>query len=307
MFSAFEGMLICRYLKGKCSKMNKIKPTGKSMKKTFLVSIAAACVLNAGTLDGIAAKVNDKVITMYEIVKLSDEKKITRQEAVELLIEKRLEESELAKQDIAIDDFDVDKKVEQIATSNHLSLVQFKDALTKRGIDFSAYKTSIRDKMARDRLYQKITYQKFSPADEKDLRLYFDNNKKEFSMPTKVDVIQYSSKSDAALQAMLKSPLSAQSGIAKEEMTIDTKNLDAGLIYVLKNTKDGSFTNIMPVKDMFVTFYVKDKKDFETPTFENARNEVFEKVAAKKEEESIRDYFEKLKASAKIKVLRLPN
>ena len=90
-------------------------------------------------------------------------------------------------------------------------------------------------------------------------------------------------------------------------MINDTKNIDAGLVYVLKNTKDNSFTNIMQVKDQYVVFYVKDKKGFETPEFESVKNEVAERVAANKEEDAIREYFEKLKASAKIKVLRLPN
>lgn len=294
-------------LKGKCSKMDKNKPVGKNMKKTFLLSMVAASILYAGTLDGIAAKVNDKVITMYEIVKLSEERKISRQQAVELLIEKRLEESELSKQDIAVDALEVDKRIEQIAISNKLTLAQFKDALSKRGIDFAAYKDEVKSKMARDRLYQKITYKKFAPVDEKDLKLYFENNKKEFSMPSKIDVTQYSSKDQAALQAMLRSPLSASNGIVKEEMSIDTKNIDAGLVYVLKNTKDNSFTNIMQAKDQYVVFYVKDKKGFETPEFESVKNEVAERVAANKEEDAIREYFEKLKASAKIKVLRLPN
>lgn len=277
------------------------------MKKVFLVSIAAACILNAGTLDGIALKVNGNVITMYEIVKLSEEKKISRQEAVELLIEKRLQDAELAKQDIAVDDFEADKRIEQIAASNNMSLSQFKDALAKRGIDFGAYKNEVKSKMAKERLYQKITYKKYAPVDEKDLRLYFENNKKDFSMPAKIDVIQYSSKDQAALLSMIKSPLVASKNISKEELTIDTKKLDSGLAYVLKNTKDGSFTSIMPTKDQFVTLYVKDKKDFEIPEFESVRNEVMNKMAAAKEEDAIREYFEKLKASAKIKVLRLPN
>lgn len=277
------------------------------MKKVFLVSIAAACILNAGTLDGIALKVNGNVITMYEIVKLSEEKKISRQEAVELLIEKRLQDAELAKQDIAVDDFEADKRIEQIAASNNMSLSQFKDALAKRGIDFGAYKNEVKSKMAKERLYQKITYKKYAPVDEKDLRLYFENNKKDFSMPAKIDVIQYSSKDQAALLSMIKSPLVASKNISKEELTIDTKKLDSGLAYVLKNTKDGSFTSIMPAKDQFVTLYVKDKKDFEIPEFESVRNEVMNKMAAAKEEDAIREYFEKLKASAKIKVLRLPN
>ncbi len=103
------------------------------------------------------------------------------------------------------------------------------------------------------------------------------------------------------------SPMSNESAVAKEEISIDTKTLDPSLVYILKNTKDGSFTQILPLKDEFISFYIKDKKDFSVPDFESVRNEVNEKMAAKKEEDAIKDYFEKLKASAKVKVIRLPN
>jgi parvulin-like peptidyl-prolyl isomerase len=244
---------------------------------------------------------------MYEIVKLSEERKISRQDAIELLIEKRLEDAELAKQDIKIDEFELDKRVEQIASSNGLSLSQFKEALEKRFISYGDYRNEVKNKMSRERLLQKITYQKYTPVDEKDLKLFFENNKQEFSVPGKIDVLQYSSKDKAALERAIISPMSTEQGIAKEELTIETKTLDASLVYILKNTKDGSFTQIMPIKDQFISFYVKDKKDFGAPEFESVKNEVFEKVSAKKEEDAVKGYFEKLKASAKIKVVRLPN
>ena len=101
--------------------------------------------------------------------------------------------------------------------------------------------------------------------------------------------------------------MSVLQGVAKEEIVIDTKNLDPALVYVFKSTKEGSFTQIMPIKDRFVSYYIKDKKDFITPEFESAKSEVIEKLTSKKEEDAVKDYFEKLKASAKIKVVRLPN
>lgn len=277
------------------------------MKKILLVSLAAACVLNAGILDGIALTVNGKVVTMYEIVKLSEQKKISRQEAVELLVEKKIEEAELSKQDIKVDDFDVQRKIEQIAALNGLSLSDFKNALLAKMIDYSEYQNEVRDKIAREKLLQKITYQKFNPIDEKELKLYFENNKQEFATPARVDVLQYSSKDKNALERAMLSPMSNEPGVEKEEVSIDTKTLDASLLYILKNTKEGSFTQIMPVRDRFVTFYVKDKKEFDTPDFESVKNEVMEKLASQKEESIIKDYFEKAKASAKIKVIRLPN
>ncbi|MGE4399600.1 MAG: peptidyl-prolyl cis-trans isomerase [Campylobacterales bacterium] len=277
------------------------------MKKIFLCSLAAAYVLNAGVVDGVALTVNGKVVTMYEIVKFSEQKKVSRKDAIEALIEQRLEEAELSKQNIQIDDFDVERRIEQIAASNKMTLAQFQDALSSRLISYSEYKADVKNKMARERLFQKITYQKFAPIDEKDLKLYYENNKQEFSTPSKIEAVQYSSKDKNALARLMTSPMSNEAAVAKEEISIDTKTLDPSLVYILKNTKDGSFTQILPIKDEFISFYIKDKKEFSIPDFESVRNEVNEKMAAKKEEDAIKDYFEKLKASAKVKVIRLPN
>jgi peptidyl-prolyl cis-trans isomerase SurA len=277
------------------------------MKKRFLLSLIVASTLYAGVVDGVSLIVNGKVITMYEIVSLSELNKIPRERAIEALVEKRLEEAELTRQNINVDDFDVERKIEQIASSNGLSLSQFRDALGARFINYAEYKSEIKTKIAKERFFQKITHEKYAPMDEKDLRLYFENNKKEFAVPSRIEALQYSAKDRSAIERAVSSPMTVLQGVLKEEIVINTKTLDPALIYVFKNTKEGSFTQIMPIKDRFVSYYIKDKKDFVVPEFEGARNEVFEKLTSKKEEDAVKDYFEKLKASAKIKVVRLPN
>ena len=70
------------------------------MKKAFLISIATALTLSAQIVDGVAMTVNGRVVTMFEIVKLSESAKISRQDAIEKIIEKKLEEYELEKQNV---------------------------------------------------------------------------------------------------------------------------------------------------------------------------------------------------------------
>lgn len=276
------------------------------MNKIWL-SMCVGVALWAGAIDGIAVVVNNKAITMWEIVKLSEEKKISRHDAVELLVQKKLEEAELARQDVKVDDFELDRKLESVAQSNGMTLVMFKEALTQRLVDINEYKESLKAHMIKEKLYQKIAFQKFAPVDEKDLKLYYENNKNEFLVPKKILVISYSSPNKAALERIVKTPLADDSGIKKEESVIETKNLDVRLLSILKGTKDGSFTQVLPLGELFVSFFVKEKLDFETMEFDRVRGEVFEKLSDKKEEDAIRDYYEKLKASAKIRVVRLPN
>ena len=99
------------------------------MKKAFLISIATALTLSAQIVDGVAMTVNGRVVTMFEIVKLSESAKISRQDAIEKIIEKKLEEYELEKQNVKIDDFEIERRMEMIASSNNMSLVQFKEAI----------------------------------------------------------------------------------------------------------------------------------------------------------------------------------
>jgi peptidyl-prolyl cis-trans isomerase SurA len=261
----------------------------------------------AATLDGVAVLVNDKVVTMYEIVKLAEEKKISREEAIDLLVQKRLEEIELNKKDVKIDDFEVDKQVEKVASNNGFTLTQFKDALRQRVIDFEDYKKDVKQKMTRDKLYQKIAYQKYVPIDEKEIAAYYEANRKSFTAPKKLIAIEYSSASREAVEAAISSPLAKTKNVKKSEITIETAGLEPGLIYLFKETKEGQFTAPMAAKGQFISYFIKEKLDSEQLSLEKVRNEIFERLAGQKEESAIKEYFEKLKASAKIKVIRLPN
>ena len=109
------------------------------MKKVILGLTIFGALSFAATLDGISVIVNNKVITMYEILKLANDKKISKEEAIDSLVQSRLEEIEMGKQDLSIDDFEVDKQIDRIASNNGLTLNQFKDALKQRYIDFAQY------------------------------------------------------------------------------------------------------------------------------------------------------------------------
>jgi len=259
------------------------------------------------TLDGVAVLVNDKVVTMYEIVKLAEMKKLSREDAIDQLVQKRLEEIELNKKDVKIDDFEVDKQIEKIASSNGFTVSQFKDALRQRVVDFEEYKKDIKQKMTRDKLYQKIAYQKYVPIDEKDIAAYYDKYKNQFTAPKKLVALEYSSSSKEAVEAAIMSPLAQTKNVKKNEITIETAGLEPGLIYLFKETKEGQFTPPMSAKGQFISYFIKEKLDNEQLPLEKVRNEIFERLAQQKEESAIKEYFEKLKASAKIKVIRLPN
>ena len=118
------------------------------MKKAFLISVATALTLSAQIVDGVAMTVNGRVVTMFEIVKLSESAKISRQDAIEKIIEKKLEEYELEKQNVKIDDFEIERRMEMIASSNNMSLSQFKEAIEKNFLGVSEYKKELKESQA---------------------------------------------------------------------------------------------------------------------------------------------------------------
>jgi hypothetical protein len=90
------------------------------------------------------------------------------------------------------------------------------------------------------------------------------------------------------------------------EEKVELSKIGPQLAFLLKDTKEGKFTPILPFKNQFLTMYVKKKIDIEPLPFEEVKNAVIAKMIEEKKEKAIKDYLAKLKVNAKIKVLRLP-
>jgi hypothetical protein len=54
-------------------------------------------------------------------------------------------------------------------------------------------------------------------------------------------------------------------------------------------------------------FYIKEKKDLKQIPYEEVKNNIYRLLSKQQEDKVIKDYFEKLKSSASIKVVRSPS
>ncbi len=88
---------------------------------------------------------------------------------------------------------------------------------------------------------------------------------------------------------------------------IETKNINPKLLYILNKTKEASFTPVITIADNFATFYIKKKLNIKTLPFDEVKQEIFAKLADKREKEIIREYFDKIKAEANIRMIRKPS
>lgn len=120
-------------------------------------------------LDKVIAVINDGVITASELnsqveamrqqiaakkMDLPPEQTLKKQ-VLQHLIDVDLELQLAKKNDITIDNHELDDAIEKIATTNNLTLAQLREELNKQGLNWQTYRENIRKEMLIGRLQQK--------------------------------------------------------------------------------------------------------------------------------------------------------
>ena len=262
--------------------------------------------LNASTVDGISLIINKEPITLYDIHKYSTRYNLSKKEALDVLVRQKLEDSEIKKLGISADSFEVDQYIENLAISNGVSHYEFLNLIRSKNIDIAEYKEDLRSKLKRDKLYKKIVSTKMQQIGDNELRAYYNDNLNEFSQASAFDVTIYSSADQQALQAIAQNPMSAISGVELKEALFEAAKTDPKLTLLLNKTAEGSFSTMVKSDQNFVLFFVKKKHNVQNVAFDDAKNYISSKLAEGKEQKAIEEYFEKLKASANIQVVRAP-
>lgn len=268
-----------------------------------MLSLSSA---NAALVDGVSIIINKEPITLYDIHKYATRFNLSKKEALDILVRQKLEDSEIKKLAISVDNFEVDQYIENLAISNNMNQYDFLEMLRSKNINITEYKDDLKKKLQRDKLYKKIVSTKMQQANENELRTYFDENQGEFSQAAAFDVTIYTSADQQALQAIAKNPMSAANGVELKDATFEGAKIDPKLALLLNKTAQGSFTSMVKSDQNFVMFFVKAKHNVQSVSFEDAKNYIYAKLAEGKEQKAIEEYFEKLKSSANIQVLRAP-
>ncbi len=267
---------------------------------TFFSSTA-----NAAVVDGISIIINKEPITLYDIHKYSTRFNLSKKEALDVLVRQKLEDAEIKKLGISADNFEVDQYIENLATSNGMSQFQFLNMVRSKNVNIDDYKEDLKNKLKRDKLYKKILSSKTLVSDG-ELQAYYDANLNEFSQASAFDVTVYTSADQKALEKISQNPMNAASGVTLNEARFEATKIDPKLALLLNKTAQGSFSNIVKSEQSFVMFFVKHKHNAQTVAFTDAKNYIYGKLSESKEQKGIEEYFEKLKSSANIQVVRAP-
>ena len=273
------------------------------MKKYILLFMLLVSSLQAGMINAIAIVVNNTPITLYDIDKKMQTLSIDKQKAVSILIDDALYKQLVRKYAIDVDIFDIDNYIEKLAKSNNMSLYQFKSAIRQQQ-DFEAFKAQIKKQLIHQKLIAQIASNKIKKATDEDLKIYYDNNKDKFTIANKIDLIEYSSRDKKALETIKQNPMALGDNIKVKNITVTQNDIDSQMKYIINKTKEQTFSPIFTANKTYNLLFISKKYDLQTIPFENVKNNIFRIVMDQREKEYLNNYFETLKLTADIKVLR---
>ncbi len=273
-------------------------------KRVLFTLLATFTISNAEILNGLALTVNDEPITINDINEKMAETKLKKNDAVGLLVDEILYNQELEKQGISVDIFEVNNYLEKIAASNGMDLYAFKSVIRQKNKNYEEFEAQTKKELLKRKLIDKLVRGNLAIATEEDLKIYYDNNQNMFTTASTIEVTQYASKNKRALKAISQNPMAMFQDVVKKDFTLEQEKLNPQLKFLLNDTKNGTFTPIFTADRNFIMFYVKSKSGVTTLKFEDVKSKIFNTLMSEREQKFLKEYFEKLKLTADIKVIR---
>lgn len=274
------------------------------MYKLFLALLISSGISFGNMVNGIALTVNDDPITLYDIDKTMSENKIGKNEAVGLLIDKILYEQAVRENNISADIFDINDYIEKLANANGMDLYSFKSVVKQKYGNYELFENEAKEAVIRQKLIQRIIKGQLPIATQEDMELYYEKNKNQFSTSKSYEVIQYASKSKASLTTAINNPMIIAADVEKTPIKLNIENLQPQMQYLLNETKTNSFTPIFTANKQFVSLFLTRKEGTTTLGFESVKTKVFNDIMTLREKKHLKDYFEKQKLTADIKIVR---
>lgn len=274
------------------------------MHKLLLSLILGFSLAYAGLVNGIALTVNEQPITLYDIDKKMLEKNIGKNQAVSILIDELLYKQLLEKNSITADVFDVNNYIEQLASQNGMDVYSFKSIIRQKYKDYSVFEEETKQAVLRQKLIKNIMRGQVKVASQEDMEIYYENNKSKFASAKSVEVVQYFSQNKASLIKATKSPLLMPQDVQRTTLKLQVKDLNPQLQFLLNNTKIGTFTPIFTANRAYNSLYMVKKEGSSIQDFELVKSKIFADIMQSREKKFLKEYFEKEKLTADIKIVR---
>ncbi len=274
----------------------------------LLLLILFFVTLQAKTVDGIAIMVKDQPITLYEITKAMEENNIPQEQAVELLERKKLEEIEIKERHITASKQEVFDDIQRMAEQNKMSVIELYQAIqSSQGLSEKKLKEKIEEKILNQKLYNAIAFSHLEQPNDAEIEEYFKLHKDEFQKPSSYTVLIYQCPDKNRLQEKIDNPMFYSPDVTSEENTFEAAKMNPRLAELLDNTPLNSFTQVIPSPNGgFMSFYLKEKGASGEPDLEALRPQISNALMGQERETILKDYFDRQRLNADIKVIRLP-
>lgn len=274
---------------------------------TGLLLVTAGMVW-AQMIDGVAVLVKEEPITLYEIEQVMQSDHLSAKAAADQLIRRKLEAAEMKTRGLSVSDSDVYAQISQLAQRNSLSVSQLYDAVrTTQGLTADEFREQFKENLLRQKLFDSIAYATMEEPDEGQLQEYYRLHSDQFSHPKQFEVTLYTARDEGSLRRKIANPMYHVPGVSTEQRTLEYARIQPGLAALLERTKQGDFTPTVPDPNGgYVCFFVGGKSMPVMVPFEQVKALVSESYMKNEREQLLKDYFERARLDAQIKIIRLP-
>jgi parvulin-like peptidyl-prolyl isomerase len=275
------------------------------MKKILPLLISAFISTQAQVLDAIAIDVEGEPITTLEIQAVQQKLKMSKQAAVETLIKDRLEKSAIKKAGIQISQEEIQAKVNAIASSKGLTQTRMQTLLTEKGLTWDSYIEQLTTEMKKEHFFQEVILSTIDRPSDDELENYYNIHKIEFSnAPRQMSLITYMSNSAASLQQAIANPMQPTTGVNKKNILASSNEMSSALLNLIDSTEINSFTKPVNTGKGFIAYYVRSKGSGQSG-FAAVKNAVAARWVQEQRIQAGKDFLNKLKSNANIRVIRL--
>jgi hypothetical protein len=171
-------------------------------------------------------------------------------------------------------------------------------------VKYFSFVDDLKKKLSRQKLVSIVSRGNIARATDDDLKIYYNNNKNDFSIANKITVVQYSSKDKQALKDIKTNPMMINKNVTVTNIVFTQNSMQPQIKYIVNATKKKTFSAIFTANKTYNMFFITKKDNIDILSFEKTKDKIFNIVMRQREKEYLKNYFETLKITADIKILR---
>ncbi|MCQ2678121.1 SurA protein [Helicobacter pylori] len=253
---------------------------------------------------GISLLVNGSPITLYQIQEEQEKSKVSKAQARDRLIAERIKNQEIERLKIHVDDDKLDQEMAMMAQQQGMDLDHFKQMLMAEG-HYKLYRDQLKEHLEMQELLRNILLTNVDTSSETKMREYYNKHKEQFSIPTEIETVRYTSTNQEDLERAMADPSLEVPGVSKANEKIEMKTLNPQIAQVFISHEQGSFTPVMNGGGgQFITFYIKEKKGKNEVSFSQAKQFIAQKLVEESKDKILEEHFEKLRVKSRIVMIR---